>query len=462
MASSAAWTSSTSRTAASRRAVLPLTSAAAFVAFLDVTVTNAAFPHLSRSFPGAELAELSWTVTAYGAVFAAVLIPAGRLADGLGHRRVLAGGIGLFVVASAACATATSSVELIAARAVQGVAAGLMTPASFGLLLRETTKGDRARAVSIWSAAAAVSALLGPSLGGLIVEAGGWRTAFGLNLPLGVALLVVLVRAVAARRPEGGALPDAIGTVLLTTGVALLVVGTTKAGDWGLLDARTLAVAGVGAGGTALALVRSGRRRAAVVDLDLLRGRSFAVATAVSLVFSFAVFSWLLAGPLFTSTVWHYDALAAALSVAPGALTATAASLCVGRLSARGRGWVILGGAVLFAATSVALVPALDDSPRFLSVWLPAGVLSGLAVGGVLAGLSATVAFSLPAERFAAGAGMNMTARQLGGSFGVAGLAALLGPGGSHTPADFTVVWLVGAAASLAAGAGALALLRRS
>jgi EmrB/QacA subfamily drug resistance transporter len=431
--------------------VLPIASAAAFITFLDVTVVNVALPDVGRALGHPDVADLSWTVTAYGAAFAALLTPAGRVADVLGHARVLGAGLVLFVLASGACAAAPSVALLIAARTVQGVAAALLTPASFGLLLDGVAEGRRARAVGIWGAAAATSALVGPSLGGMLVEVAGWRVLFAVNLPVGLALWIGVLRLAPAGGPRQGRLPDGLGTTLVAVAVVLLTVGMTKQAEW---------VALAGAGVLVLALARAGASRAPAVEIGLLRDRTFAVANAVSLLFALAVFAWLLAGPLFAAEVWRYDALTAALSVAPGAATACIASIAVGRLGPRGRRRAILGGTALFAATSAWLAVGLGDDPRFLTLWLPAGVLSGVAIGAVLASLSAAVAASVPVDRFAAGAGMNMTTRQLGGSLGVALLAGLIGAGGGTEAADFVAVWLAGSAASGAAALGGLMLLR--
>jgi predicted MFS family arabinose efflux permease len=221
---------------------------------------------------------------------------------------------------------------------------------------------------------------------------------------------------------------------------------------WGWEDVRTIAVALAAISCLVLALLRSADSRAPVIEFDVLRQPTFALANAVALVPALAAFAWLLAGPLFAAKVWGYDALSAALSVAPGALTATVASLLAGRLRARGRGRAIVAGAIVFAATSCVLAATLGNSP-LLSVWIVAGALSGAALGGVLASLSATVASAMPPCRFGAGAGINMTARQLGGTVGVALLAALVGASGGVGASDFTIVWLVGAAASVASRA---------
>jgi EmrB/QacA subfamily drug resistance transporter len=424
-----------------------------------VTVVNVALADIRHSFGGPDLVAVSWCVTAYAAAFAAALVPAGRLADALGHRRMLIAGTSTFVLASTACAAAPSLPVLVAARLGQAIGAGLAAPASFGLLLREMPRGARSNAVAIWSAAAATSAFLGPSLGGLLVEAAGWRALFALDVPVGSVLLAYYIWRAPRPRAAGGAPPDPLSVVLLSAGIALVVVALTQAGVWGWTDALTLTMAAVAVLGMALAMLRSAVGHAPLIDFDLLSHRSFATANAVSLVFALAAFAWLLAGPLFATSVWGYGALAAALSVTPGALTAAITSLLVGGLSPRGRARAIVAGAVLFAATSCVLAATLGDSPRLL-VWIVAGALEGAAIGGVLAALSATVANAVPPDRFGAGAAINITARQLGGSLGVALLAALVGATGGAAASDFTVVWLVGAAAGLMAAVGALPLLR--
>ncbi len=159
------------------------------------------------------------------------------------------------------------------------------------------------------------------------------------------------------------------------------------------------------------------------------------------------------------ATVWRWDTLAATLSVAPGAAAAALAAWRAGRLPSRGHPWAVVAGGVVLATTTLALVATLSRSSRFLALWLPAGILAGITIGGVLASLSAVVAASIPEEHFAQGAGINITARQFGGTLGVAVMAALVGGGGSH-PSRFTAVGVMIAMASAITAAGAVALLR--
>src|SRR3954449_3248934 len=152
--------------------VLLVTGGAVFMAFLDVTIVNIAFPSIQEAFPDASPASLSWVLNAPNSVFAALLVPAGRLADLVGRRRVFFWGLGLFLAASAACGLAPSAGALVAARAVQAAGGALLVPTSLGLLLPEFPLERRASATALWAATGGVAAATGPSLGGLLIEWG--------------------------------------------------------------------------------------------------------------------------------------------------------------------------------------------------------------------------------------------------------------------------------------------------
>src|ERR671936_142313 len=203
--------------------VLAVTSVAVFMGFLDVTIVNIAFPDIRASFADTSLAGLSWILTAYNIVFAALLVPAGRLADRVGRRRMFLVGLGVFVAASAACGLAPSVPALGAARAVQAAGAAALVPTSLALLLPEFPLEKRATATALWGATGAVAAATGPSLGGLLVDAVGWRAVFFVNLVIGLAALVPARRLLRESRGEARApLADVAGTVLLVAGLGLL------------------------------------------------------------------------------------------------------------------------------------------------------------------------------------------------------------------------------------------------
>ncbi|MFD1545187.1 DHA2 family efflux MFS transporter permease subunit [Nonomuraea guangzhouensis] len=430
------------------RLPLLLACGGSFLAFLDVTITNLAVPALAVDFGGVDLTSLSWVVTLYTIIFAALLAPAGRLADVLGRRRLFAVGVAVFTVASLLAALAPTFGLLLVARGAQAVGAAALMPASLAFVLADTPVARRASAIGLWSAAASVAAALGPALGGVLVDAFGWRSLFFVNVPAGVGLWVL-----ALRMPAGVTtrkrLPDVIGTMLLTCGVALLVLGIAQGWTHGwtpacLLGATTAVV---------VSLVRSSRHAEPAVQITLWRVRAYAGANIVSVLFGVALYASLLLGVLFLTEVWHYSELQAGLAMTPGAIASAVVGLIVGRVARRPspRTLTVIG-ALALAATSGALALWLPATPNFLGVWLPAGLIAGAGMGAVSVGVSSAAALSVPPASFAAGTGLNIAARQVGGALGVAVLVAMFA---GHTPAggvsDFARVYLVCAVAGLAA-----------
>ena len=433
-------------------AVLLIASAATFLAFLDVTVVNVAFPDLRRDFAGVSLSSLSWVVTAYGVVFAALLTPAGRVADLVGRRAVFLGGVAAFTLASAATAAAPTVPVVIAARTLQGAAAAAMIPAALGMVLAASPPEKRSEAVGLWAAVGSIAAAAGPTLGGLLIDAFDWRAVFVINVPIGIAALVAGSRVLPHLRPTERRVPDIPGTVVLAAALGLAVVGLTKAGDWGWSSPATIAFLGGGIVLLAAALGRAARHPAPALEIGLWRSRVFAAANLTSLVFGAAVYAWMLLCVLFVVSVWDYSILQAGLAVSPGAFTSAAAAVVAGRIADRGgQRAVIVFGALLLAGVGIWLDRSLTATPNFVGLWLPAGLLSGVAMGAALTGVASAAAASLAPAKFAAGTGLNMTARQLGGALGVAALAAILEGQGAGVSAFKDVFLFCAGAAALAA-----------
>jgi EmrB/QacA subfamily drug resistance transporter len=442
--------------------VLLLTAGATFLAFLDTTVVNVAFPALRTSFPDASVATLSWVVSAYAVLLAALLTPAGRLADVLGRKRLFLSSLVLFTLASALSAFAPNIEGLIAARAIQGGAAAGMIPSALGLVLYEMPPARRAAAVGVWGAAASMASAAGPSLGGLLVEASSWRAVFLINLPLGLALAAGGLRGLPKDRPTGHRFPDPVGTVAITLGIALVVGGLTEGAEWGWSSGRTIGSLAAGSVLLLLGLLRSRRHPAPAVEIELWRSHTFATANLTSLLAGAGMFAWLLSGPLFCATIWGYSVLEAGLAVTPGAFTSAIAAVIVGkRATPRLQRMAVPGGLVCFAITGIWMYVGIDAEPAFLAIWLPAGMLGGAALGATMTGLSTAAAMSLPPTRFATGIGLNTTARQLGGALGVAAVAVILAERGLGGPLGFREVFLFsGVAAAVAALAGLGLLVR--
>ncbi|MDL4774740.1 MFS transporter [Actinomadura xylanilytica] len=434
------------------RGVPLLAAGAAFLGMLDATVTNLAVPGLREDFPGASLAGLTWVITLYAVLFAALLAPAGRLADVAGRRALFQAGVGLFTLASLACAVAPGLGALLTARGVQGAAAAAMIPASLAVLLHDTEPERRAAAIGLWSAAGAFAAAIGPAVGGLLVDALGWRSLFLINIPVGVAMLLGGLRLPRATG-SGGRRPDLLGTALLGGGIGALALGVTQTRDWTWTDARTLGLLAAGAAMVALAVARSVRHPVPALEISLWRSRPFALTNAVSFLYGTALYTWLLVGVLFLTGHWHYSVLKAGFASTPGAFTATAAAIVLGRLTSRiGTRPAVVGGALLMLAAGIWCYAALPDEPRFSTFWLPLGLLVGAGMGALSTGTASAAALSVSPSRFAGATGLNTTARQLGGALGIAALAALLPADAGRS--DYATVYLF---CTLAAGGAAIA-----
>src|SRR5271170_2254474 len=189
-----------------------------FMSSLDLFIVNIAFPAISKHFGGSSLASLSWILSGYAIVFAALLVPAGRWADAFGRKRAFLLGLAIFVASSAACALAPSVAFLVGARLVQAVGGALMLPTSLGLILPEFAASERHKAIGMWAATGGVAAASGPPLGGLLVQAD-WRWVFLVNVPVGLLGLAFGARTLVERRERGGARPDLLGAASLILAV---------------------------------------------------------------------------------------------------------------------------------------------------------------------------------------------------------------------------------------------------
>ncbi|PZS27703.1 MAG: MFS transporter [Pseudonocardiales bacterium] len=397
-----------------------------FLAFLDVTITNLAVPAVQRDFGGLSIHAVSWVITLYTILFAALLAPAGRMADTLGRRKLFGIGLATFTAASLLAAVAPSFGVLLVARAGQGVGAAALMPASLALVLADTAAHRRAAAIGWWSAAAALAAATGPVLGGVLVNSFGWRSLFVINLPAGVLLGWLAVRLPASATRRGRA-PDLLGTALLTAGIGLLLLALTNGPAWGWTGLPSLSCLLGAAALISAALRRSARHPRPAIEVGLWHSPAYASANAVSLLFGAALYATLLLGVLFLTQIWRYSELQAGLAMSPGAAASAAVGITLGRLSRRPSPRILTAvGALGLAATSAALAVWLPATPHFLLVWLPAGLITGVAVGALSNGVSTAAALSVPPPRFGAATGLNIAARQVGGAFGVAVLAILL------------------------------------
>jgi EmrB/QacA subfamily drug resistance transporter len=443
--------------------VLLVTSVAVFMSFLDVTIVNIAFPDIRASFPTTSLPGLSWILTAYNIVFAALLVPGGRLADRTGRRRTFMGGLVTFLAASVAAGVAPTVDVLVAARVVQAVGAAALVPTSLALLLPEFPLAQRATATGIWGAMGAIAAAVGPSLGGTLVDVAGWRWVFFVNVAIGVPALIPARRLLReSREPNPGPMPDAAGVALLVAGVALLSLAIVQGQDWGWGGGRVLGALGAGIVLLVVFARRSSRHPAPVVEPALFRVRSFAVANAGAFAFALGFYAFLLGNVLFLTGVWHYSILSAGFAMTPGPLMAAVGAVTGGRLADRfGQRAVALPGGLLFGLGTLGLAASTGTTPAYASEILPWLPLTGLGVGLSFSAWGSAAVAELPPSRFATGGAIVGCVRQMGAVLGIAILVAVLA---SSTPADpigpFHAAWRLIASAGLISAALALGLGR--
>jgi EmrB/QacA subfamily drug resistance transporter len=447
---------------AQRWKVFTVVSVGVFMSSLDLFIVNIAFPDLERDFAGASLAGLSWVLSAYAIVFAALLVPAGRLADRIGRRRAFLAGLAVFTAASALCAVAPSVPTLVGARVLQAAGGAFLIPTSLGLLLPEFPPERRATAVGLWGAVGGVAAALGPPIGGLLVEAS-WRWVFLVNLPVGIAAFWAATRVLHEfKESEASPRPDLAGAGLLAAGTGALALGIVKGEDWGW-DSPEI----VGAFAAATLLVaafawRSARHPAPVIEPAILRVRSFAVANVANLLFFAAFGAMLLTSVTFFTSVWGYSTLTAGLALAPGPVMAAVFSVPAGRLSDRfGQRAVAIPGGLLCAAGFAWTIWQVGPTPAYAADFLPGWLIGGAGVGLSISTLASAAAASLPPDRFATGTGVVGMSRQIGTALGIAVTVAILGGVSATDPLPaFDSAWTFMAITSLAVAVLAVALGR--
>jgi EmrB/QacA subfamily drug resistance transporter len=440
-----------------RVTIITVLVAAVFMSNLDLWIVNVALVDMGRGF-GVQLSGLSWVLNGYAVTLAALLIPAGRLGDRIGHRRVFLGGITLFTAASVACAVAPNIGVLVLARIAQAAGAAAQLPTSLALLLAAVPATARTSAARGWSAVGALSAVAGPVLGGLLVSAS-WRWIFLVNLPVGV-LTVAAGRRVLPRPPahDREPIPDLAGSALLVVAVASLTGALVQAPTWGWGSTRTVGLLVVAAAGAVVFVRRCVTHPHPMVELHLLRIRRFAIANVATVVFSVAFAIMLLSNALWCQDVWHYSALRTGLAMAPGPAMVPVVTFASARLVHRvGSGPVAAVGSLLFGAGLMWRVLAAGTAPDYVHDLLPSMIIGGIGVGLALSTLIAAGATALPTHRSATGSAFINSGRQVASALGVAILVTILG-GTADVLHNYDVAWTVAAVLAAICAVVSLAL----
>lgn len=427
--------------------VLSAVCAGVFLAAIDFYIVTIAVPDMLRSFSHSGIAEISWVFNGYTIAFTAALLPAAGLADRLGRRRVFLVGVGAFTLSALASAAAPSAAALIAARLVQGLAGGTITPLALALIVPQFPAERRGHAIGLWSATQSAAVAAGPALGGVLVSAIGWRAVFLLQVPIG--LVAFAGAAWALDRDQGPARgsrpPDLFGVLLLVPGIGLPALAIVQSHAWGVLDWRTDAALAAGLLLGAAFVARSLRHPAPIIDLALLRIRAVRRANSVMMLTGLVMYALPAAAVLFLTGVWGYSEALAGLAVTPAPVAQAAAALAGGRLCSRyGPRAVAVPGAGLLVASTLAFALATGARSRYWAVLFPAVLGSGAAIGLLVISLSAAALSEVPATRMASGTSMSGVARAAGAVVSLSVLALILAavPDGTRTLRAYHLAWM--------------------
>src|SRR4051794_29576602 len=415
-----------SSTAQDRRwLALVLLSAAQFVVVLDASIVNVALPSIQRALDFSD-SNLQWVVNAYTLTFGGFLLLGGRAADLFGRRRVFLGGLVLFSLASLAGGLAQSEGWLIAARAVQGLGAAIISPAALSIVTTTFAEGtERNKALGVWGAVAGAGGAAGVLLGGILTDSLGWEWVLFVNVPIGLAAAAVTPLLIAeSRAPERQGF-DVLGAVTVTAGLALLiycVVGTIEHG-WGAT--RTLVGFAVALALIAAFLVREATARSPLIRLGILRGRTLASANLVGLFTGGSLFAMFFFISLYLQRVLGYSPLKTGFAYLPLAVTiflaAGGASALVQRLGVR----TTLVTGLLFVTAGLLLFSRVDAGGSYVGDVLVPSVIVAVGLGFSFVSQTLTATNGVRASEAGLASGLINTSQQVGGALGLAVLSTL-------------------------------------
>jgi EmrB/QacA subfamily drug resistance transporter len=411
------------------------------VALLDGTIVNVALPSIEADLGGG-LTGQQWVANAYLLVLGSLILIGGSLGDIYGERRIFAIGVGAFGVFSVACALAPTIEVLIAARALQGAAGALLTPSSLAIIVAAFPLGQRAAAVGIWTAWGGIAAIVGPLLGGVIVDNTSWRWIFAINVPPVVATVVLVLAAVPAAKGPAGRRVDVMGAALCGLGLGGFVFALIEQPNYGWSSPVIWAPLLGGLATFALFLLHERRTEDPMLKLELFSRRNFSFANAetfamyagIAILFFFLV--------IYLQEVAGYSAVRSGLTTLPVTIVMFAFSRRVGALADRHGPRLFMGCGPLISSAGILLLLRVGMHPSYLGDLLPALLIFAIGLTLTVAPLTATVLADADESDAGIASGVNNAIARVAGLIGVAVIGVVVAgtlTGDTFAPNDESV-----------------------
>ncbi|HMD52628.1 MAG TPA: MFS transporter [Solirubrobacteraceae bacterium] len=426
---------------------------ALFMIMLDNTVVNVALPSIQRSLH-ASTASLEWTVNAYTLSFAVLLVTGGRLGDIFGRRKTFLAGVTIFALSSAAIGFSPSDTWLVGWRAVQGVGAALMMPATLSIITNTFPPAERGKAIGTWAGVSAMALAIGPVVGGFLVESVSWQSIFFLNVPVAIAAILVTLFAVRESRDDTVARTvDIPGVLSLTVGLTALILALIEGNTWHWASTREIALYATAVVGLAGFVAIERRRSAPMVDFTFFRSRTFLGANIVAFIVSFAMLAMFFFLALYMQNILGYSPLQAGIRFLPSTLMIVLIAPLAGRLTDRVGPRPLMTFGLLCVSGSLFWQSHLSVASGY-SALLPGFIMMGVGMAFVMSPMSTAAMNSVEQTKAGVASGILSMNRMVGGTFGVAVLGAMVSTLGRSKIDELLPALPAGARSRLASSLG--------
>lgn len=406
--------------------VLTILCIGLFMILLDGTIVNIAIPSIMTDFHTG-FSQVEWVMNAYLLVFAVLLITMGRLGDLYGRKRLFVIGTAVFSLASLACGLAPSVNALIGFRALQGLGGAMMMPNTLSIITNVFSARERGTAMGIWGGVTGIATAVGPTLGGVLVQVASWPYIFWINVPLGIAVVVLAVRVIPeSSDPTSHQQIDWAGVLVLSASLFCLTFALVEGQNYGWGSATILGLFAAAVLGLVAFVFVERTQREPLMQLSLFRSRVFSVGNICGAALTFGMMGVLFLLPIFLQSILGYSAIKTGLTLTPLAGVVIFAAPLSGWLSDRiGSRWLVSAGMLVLAGGFFLARAAMSLAADWSSFVIPF-MICGIGIGMVMAPLTAVVMASAPRDKAGQASGVLSTMRQLGSVLGIAVMGAVL------------------------------------